>query len=733
MTDPIAIESPQAQINRARFAGKDFFTFVDDIVARIQVLFVTEFNDFVVSGTGMMLIDIVSWAAETLSFYIDRQATESYISTARTRKGVVRAARQLGYKVAGAVSASVDLRVLLGEIQAIDTPIAAGFQFLGPNGVVFESIEAVIFPAGEGPLSTPRTVAVRQGKTRVEVFTSNGAKNQVFRLSPGNGATVAAGSVLVRVDGVLWSESEIITFDQTNQYELGIGDDPPTLRFGNGVVGNVPILGAEIRVEHVATVGSAGLVQSGTITSPVAPLVVGAKVIPLIITNPLPSSGGSDQESLDRAKANAPKVFRAHAAAITRDDYESLATAYTDPLAGTVAVAQAFVARGADDDLQLQTLLNNIRGIAAGLSASVVSQTGGINSDALNLISARDDAESAATEATTQTATASTSTGNAITSAQLARNKANQVVVDGNDVKALVVSGKARVDDFGPGGTAVLTAPEADSIKDYFDRIDAEADNLVATGTGIGTDADTALTQLDAADQALDAADAQLTVVAASLTSQTPLLADIQSRVLVINGLMQTSFETAIETELDAIFDHVDAFLAADCQANLIQVPILTRDADGFLTAPPIALLRSLGDYLTGLKEVTQDPEVVSGAPFLVRAVIRAKIGILPGFIQATVLSNVRKAVDELLRVRAFGASLRTSDLDAVTSPNPRTGIGGVAGVKYSVFTIEGSLDPVDSVSVITDFLDADGNLIIDKRFVISKGTVVFTAEAAAA
>jgi hypothetical protein len=64
-----------------------------------------------------------------------------------------------------------------------------------------------------------------------------------------------------------------------------------------------------------------------------------------------------------------------------------------------------------------------------------------------------------------------------------------------------------------------------------------------------------------------------------------------------------------------------------------------------------------------------------------------------------------------------------------VTTPNPRTGVGGVAGVKYSVFTIQGSLD-VNSV-LITDFLDADGNLIIDKRYVITKGSLDMTGEPA--
>ena len=176
MADPIALESPQANINRARFAGKDFFTFVDDIVARVQALFVTEFNDFVASGTGQMLIDYVSWAAETLSFYIDRQASESFLETALLRRSVNRLARQVGYKVGAAVGSSVDLEVNLTQTYGFDVTIFEGFQFQGPNDLVFEAVEDVTFPAGEGPLSPSRTVACIQAASIVQLFTSDGTR-----------------------------------------------------------------------------------------------------------------------------------------------------------------------------------------------------------------------------------------------------------------------------------------------------------------------------------------------------------------------------------------------------------------------------------------------------------------------------------------------------------------------------------------------------------------------------
>lgn len=709
MTDPISIESPQAQINRARFAGKDFFSFVDDLVARIQVNFVTEFNDFVASGTGQMLIDIVSWAAETLSFYIDRQASESYLATARTRKAVNRLVRQIGYKMAPAVASSTDLDGLLGEIHAIDVTVPVGFQFQGPNGLVFESVEAVTYPAGEGPLSPTRSIGIREGVTRAEVFTSDGSKNQIYRLNPGEGKYVAAATVSLTVDGAPWTEVEIITFDQTDQYEVSENDDPPTFRFGDGVAGNIPLVGVEIRIEYVATSGRAGQVLNGTVDDVVSPLVVAFETRSLVVTNPNPTSGGDNPETLESAKANAPRFFKTRQVAVTREDYESLAETYVDPLAGAVSVAQAFVAHSADDDLQLQILLNNIRAISEPLRVNVGAET---TTGRTSLVSAQASATALTSELATVDSELDTiatlpmttgATGNVID----IRDGAQGIRVDMNDIAGAVVDGKAATT------TSGASAGEQTTINNFFDTIDALASGTKVVAETIITSAGTIETSVETAKASTALMSAELVVIGTDLAAA---LVDFDD----IDALLGAQFETAIETELDAIFDHVDSFLSADCKANLIQVPILTRDVDGFLQEPSIALQRSLQTFLDARKEVTQVPEVVSGGPQLVLATITATIGITQDFVQATVLSNVSKAIDDLLRVRKFGVSLRLSDIYRVVVPDPN-GLGGVSGVSYANITITGPVLLVDS----------GGDLIIGQDQVVTKGSTVLTPEVA--
>lgn len=707
MVEPLQIENPQSIVNRARFASKDFFTFIDDLISRIQLLFVTEFNDFVSSGTGVMLIDMVSWACETLSFYIDRQASESYLQTARLRRSVNRLVRQLGYKMAPATAASTDLEVTLTQIHAFDVVVPIGFQFQGPNDLIFEATEAVTFPAGEGPASTPRSIAVREGFTKIERFVSDGSKNQKFRLQPGEGRYVAEGSVSTRVAGALWTESTFISFDQTDQYEIDYNLTPPLLVFGDALAGNVPANTADIEITYVSTGGEAGLVLADTITDVVAPLVVAFTDIGLNITNPDPTSGGAPQESLESAKANAPLYFAARDVAVVQTDYVALAENYTDATAGSVAVAQAFVALSADDDLTLHELLNNIRAITEPLAATIQGHVTLAEADLASITAERDSAETANTEVGTKLADIATDSA-------AARVQVQTVKGDSVQLQAQVTAGQTFVNSLTTGGSTTLLVADRDTIVGFFTAIGSE-------GSSISGAADAAEGDLDSLDTNTVDAQTQQVQVASDLTAMTPLITSLQGHLDDIETDIGTSFATAIETELQAIFDHVDSFLSSDCKSNLVQVPILTTDVDGFFQAPSTALIRALESYLRARKEVTQSVDVVSGEGWLVRADISGVIGVLENYVQATVLSNVSKALDDILKGRRFGNSLRVSDLYTSIQPDPLTGIGGVEGVDYAVFTITGP----------TAFINSSGNLVISEKYVITKGTVSLVAETA--
>lgn len=369
----MAVSAQVEQLNRVRYGGLDFDTHFDDLRARTQVQFAEDFNDFVLSSLGIMLMDIVAYGLDSLSFYLDRRATDSYIDTARTRKAVARLSRQLGYKMGAAVSSSVDVEVAIQNPTgyAFSVPVPKGFQFKGPENLIFETAELTTFDPFSGP-NDIKTIPCYEGETVTENFVSTGAANQFFELRrvPAD-KFVVQGAVQVVVNGADWTESDFLSFDKTNQFEVGYNDDPPTVRFGDGVAGNIPDAGAPIVVIYVAARGKAGQIANGTITDVVNPLVVSFTTIALNVTNPLAPEGGDDPEAIAKVKVLAGKVFKSRQVAVTRSDYQALSGAFADPLYGRVAAAQAISSRSAAQDIFLQNTISDIKSLIAPVKDAV--------------------------------------------------------------------------------------------------------------------------------------------------------------------------------------------------------------------------------------------------------------------------------------------------------------------------------------------------------------------------
>jgi hypothetical protein len=718
-------------LNRVKYSALDFSTAVDDLRSRLQVKFAASFNDFALSSLGIMLVDIIAYGFDNLGFYLDRRATDLYLETARTRKAVARITRQLGYKMRAANASSVDLRVAVLTPQAFSIPVPKGFQFQGPNGLVFEAAQDTIFPPGSDSTDL-FLVPAYEGQTFVETFVSDGSANQVFELRKvPDSSFVVSGTVLVKVNGADFEESEFLSFDKTDQFEVGYNDDPPTIRFGDGVVGNIPISTATIQITYIASRGRAGQVDNGTIDDVVADLVVNFTGIRLSVTNPAGSVGGDDLEDLDHAKKFAGKVNKTRLVAVTQSDYESLAGSFADPLFGRVAVAQAISSRSADSDVALQNILTDISAAVLTPKPAVDAQIAAANS-ALDLIDAQlatvGDALTDIATATTAILSAADST---LTSARASKNLAGEIGVEAQNVQSFAVSGNVAIAAIATGMTSALTVADKDSLTSFFDRISAQATSILTASGGIDSAATTEIGFLGSIKDSahaigastaesdsflLSAETARLLIIAEVGESSTPT--GIRANLVTIGDLIQN--ETAlVEQALADINAHVDLILSADCQANLVTVPILARDAGGFYAAPSSSLIQALQAYLVARKEVTQTVIVTSGANFLISAVVTVRVGIRLGVSAQVTKTAVETAVDGVLRGRSFAAKLYVSDFNDLSD---------IDGVIFANVTINGNL-ATDGVTVLTTKLDFNGNLIISSNEIITKGLITVTTE----
>jgi len=700
-------------LNRARYAGLDFDTHNDDLLARLQVKYAADFNDFAISSLGIMLLDLTAYGLDTLSFYLDRRATDTYLATARTRKSVARTSRQLGYKMGGAVASSVDLEVTVNEVFAFDVPVPAGFQWDGPDGLIFESAEEVTFTVAEQGIGNSKFIPCYEGETITESFVSDGQPSQVFELRRvPDDKFVVQGTVEVTVDGASWDVVDLLEYGQTDQFEVGFNDSPSTVRFGDGIAGNIPTAGASIEVTYVASRGKAGQVASGTIDQETTPLVVAFTQIPLTVNNPEGSSGGDDRETLSSAKAFAPLVWKSAGKAVTGEDYEGLAGSYADSLFGRVAVAKAISSRSAGGDLTVQNyltdILNGVTALNTALDASVDAITTALDSADQALLDLATDLNDIATEMSN----IETEATSARSQARTIKNRVGEITVDAADIAGYVTAGLAEGTTAGKDTYFNLINNEATNIDGAASAIQTAADTIVddmgttLTSVGaVGTDLTTSGTRLN------DASLEVLTLTAAGLTLRTE-----SGNIDTENSDLLDTVSTAI----DEINAHLDRVLASDCKANLVTVPILTRDAGGFYTAPSTGLIDSLQTYLNERKEVTQSVAVTSGENFLIPAVITARVGVFSNYSLSVIKTAVEAAIEGVLRDRQFGVALYESDLDDV--------ILEIEGVAFVNARIAGHLESGGASTSITR-LDPDGNLVILDSEVITRGSISVTTE----
>jgi hypothetical protein len=691
----------KSPLNLVAYPARDFNTNFDFLQRRMKEKFAGTFNDFVRSSEGIMLVHLFSYGLAQLNWYLARQASDTFLDTSRTDDAVARHASQLGYKVRGAAASSGDL-TLTFDATSVDAIIPKGFKFSGPRSLVLEATAEVFVGAG----STSATVSVTEGVSSQLTFTSDGLENQVFRLTgASDGSFVAYQNVQVSVNGFPWTESPFLTFDKTDQFEVDYTSDPPVVRTGDGSAGNIPADGVEVFVQYRRVSGSAGSIQESgpdeLITASDTFLVDGAAV-PVVVSAPDGIVGGSDPESRISVKKNAAGYFGSRGVAITTTDYQSLVNSFADATFGAVSQGYAAVVRESGNDSTTTTLTDSIvQSIAlldnSASSAQVAVDTSQTAIDADTV--AVTDASAAATTSNTAISESSTAV---LGEAQSLNSQGN--IVEGNvaSIEDIIVSLDAAID------ASSATPVDKDLMKGQTKRIS----DLLSGTNGISNAASVVKASSGTLTAESDSITTETTSITASLAAIDTGLASVGTQVGLIDtetselASSTTATRTSIDADVNSLLLHLSELFDESCRSNVVNVPILSTNSDGFYTGPSSGLIAAVQSYLDGIKELTQQVVVVSGASALIPAVISVKVGLESSLVESDVIAAVGAAVDLALKGRAFNSPLKLSELyDIVDATN---------GVTFSNIEITGP----------TDRLDSDGNLVPLELEIVTKGSV---------
>ena len=134
------------------YTSREFVTIKNDLVNYAKRYYPDKFRDFSANSFGSLMLDTVSYVGDILSFYLDYQVNESFLSTAIEYNNIVKLARQFGYKADLSPSSYGILTCFVLVPSSNGTPnfdyapvLKRGSKFKTAGGNIFTLVEDINF------------------------------------------------------------------------------------------------------------------------------------------------------------------------------------------------------------------------------------------------------------------------------------------------------------------------------------------------------------------------------------------------------------------------------------------------------------------------------------------------------------------------------------------------------------------------------------------------------------
>ena len=318
-----------ASDTRPVIANLDFADIKKDIVRHFQGR--SEFSDYNFEGSSLnLLIDVLAYNTHYNSLAANFLVNEMFLDSALLRKNVVSIAQSLNYTPRSARAAKATVTLSIPKLSGSNFyTVPAGSLFTAEGGgqsFEFYSIEPYTIQFDNiDPVGTTKTIEVDiyQGTETTQRFIvpNTIADFQRYELFNKN---IDTTSLVVTVNGLKYlavsEETQGIntTTGTSNIYFVEESRNLTYfLKFGNGVIGKAPEPGDEIIATYLVTDGpDANGVQV------FSPSITGRSDI--TITSTVQSRGGSEIETINEIKDNAPNYFQTQYRAVTANDYEAI-------------------------------------------------------------------------------------------------------------------------------------------------------------------------------------------------------------------------------------------------------------------------------------------------------------------------------------------------------------------------------------------------------------------------
>ena len=315
----------------------DFESMVEVLVQRIKERLPNTWTDFLESNSGMELLEVCAYEGTLLAYLINTNASEMFLPTAKTKEGIYKLVKLIGYNPLPPSSARVQVRFYLDTAYNKNI-IIPKYTRLSTGSVPFYTTEDAVLYSG----STSLLVDCVAGTLRSDTFIATGVANATYTLS--NYPVSFVESVFVNDEA--YTEVDFIDTQGGNKYfqTTYTNDFKCKIIFGDGIYGINPSKQSIIEVYYNTGGGEDTNVSAYSITNIIDQIrdVDNTVVSTLKCVNDNNASGGDDEESVEEVRVNAPSIYRTQYRAVTKQDFK-------DIVAAEPGIAKAAVLDNTDD------------------------------------------------------------------------------------------------------------------------------------------------------------------------------------------------------------------------------------------------------------------------------------------------------------------------------------------------------------------------------------------------
>ena len=311
----------------------------------------SEFQDYDFEGSGFaVLLDTLAYNTHYLGFNANMLANEMYLDSADIRKNVVSLAKMLGYTPTSARASNATLSVKVNSVPSTTTSLTmdkgtvfttsvngATYQLvtnqsyaIQPTAGVFQFDNVNIF---EGTLVTFKYTVDSNDVDQKFIIPSSNADTSTLKVS----IQTSASDTTTEVYSLANSYSGLTDISKSYFLQEGV-DERYEVYFGDGVLGKKPVDGNIIILEYIVTNkteanGASAFTLSGDIDG----------FSDVTITTTSNAANGSEPQTKESIRYNAPLQYTAQDRAVTSKDYETI-------VKSVYANAQSVSAWGGEDD-----------------------------------------------------------------------------------------------------------------------------------------------------------------------------------------------------------------------------------------------------------------------------------------------------------------------------------------------------------------------------------------------